>query len=151
MNGARRDAMPGRSDSTTLVLRRVVAHERPRVFEAFTRAELMSRWFCATEEGTAEVRSDFREGGVFEIDMRSPSGEIAHHHGRFLEIVPGRRIVMSWNSSAVENTEVSIDLEDVEGGCQITLSHHDLPSEWLEPHEEGWGVILKRIEKTLKG
>jgi uncharacterized protein YndB with AHSA1/START domain len=143
--------MEERSDSTTLVLRRVVAHGRPRVFEAFTRGELMSAWFCAVDEGTAEVRADFREGGAFEIDMKGPRGEVAHHHGRYLEIVPDRRIVMTWTSPAVENTTVSIELEEVEGGCRITLSHRGLPTEWLERHEKGWGVILKRLEASLGG
>jgi uncharacterized protein YndB with AHSA1/START domain len=50
------------------------------------------------------------------------SSTVAHHHGRYLEIVPNVRIVMSRTSPALENTEISVDLEDVEGGSRITLS-----------------------------
>lgn len=57
---------------------------------------------------------------------------------------------MSWTSPAVENSEVSIELEDGEGGCRITLSHHGLPSEWLERHEDGWGIILNRLDSDLR-
>lgn len=133
-----------------LVVRRVVPFERRSVFHAFSSAESMSRWFCAWPNGFSEVTCDFRVGGGFTIDMLGPNGEKVQHRGTYREILPGRRIVFTWSSPAVQDSLVHVELSDVEGGTEIELRHEFLPEEWKERHEAGWGTVLSNLAQVLE-
>ncbi len=71
-----------------IVLTRVFNAPRHLVFEAFSKPELLKRWFGPRGWSLSECEVDFRVGGSFRFVMRGPSGEEMGMRGRYLEITP---------------------------------------------------------------
>jgi uncharacterized protein YndB with AHSA1/START domain len=75
--------------------------------------------------------------------------------GRFLELVPYRRVVFSygWEDGRMgvspESTTVEIDLTEHDGVTTLRLVHHGLPPEAAEDHERGWAYFLGVLRDTL--
>ena len=73
--------------------------------------------------------------------------------GEYRELVPGNKIVFTWqwdddddwkNISSV----VTVELSDRDGGTELRLTHEQLPSEESrDRHNEGWSSVLDRLEK----
>ncbi len=135
-----------------LEIKRVFATDRLTLFEALTRPEIMAEWFYGMEEGRAEVDSDFRVGGKYEIRMYKADGEesgCAEYapHGEFLEIDAPSKVVFTWISEGfVDHSVVTISLEETDGSTELTL-RHELPEPLIPPHREGWGTCLGNLER----
>ncbi len=84
-----------------------------------------------------------------------PGGELRWTHangatvvGRFLELVPHRRVVFTygWDDGRMgvppESTTVEIDLVETGGATTLRLAHHGLPPEAVDAHEHGWTYFL---------
>jgi uncharacterized protein YndB with AHSA1/START domain len=75
--------------------------------------------------------------------------------GRFLELVPHRRLVFSygWEDGRMgvppESTTVEIDLAENAGATTLRLVHHGLPPEAVDDHERGWTYFLDILRDTL--
>ena len=81
--------------SLTLV-RRIAA--RPSiVFEAMTTAEGVAAWFGPDDLPVVRAEMDARVGGAYRVHFRTLDGRDHEACGEFLEVVPPRRIVMSWS------------------------------------------------------
>lgn len=61
--------------------------------------------------------------------------------GENVRLIPDRQIVQSWRSGDFQEQDpdsmVTINLEDMEGGCLLTLIHENIPNEQPD-YEEGW-------------
>jgi uncharacterized protein YndB with AHSA1/START domain len=93
-----------------------------------------------------------------------PGGELRWTHpdgstvvGRFVELVPHRRIVFTygWEDGklgvAPESTTVEIDLVEEDGITTLRLVHRGLPPEAVADHERGWEYFLGRLQAVLRG
>jgi uncharacterized protein YndB with AHSA1/START domain len=62
--------------------------------------------------------------------------------GEILVLEPGRRIVQSWRSTEFPqghpSSHLEIVLEEVPGGCEVTLIHTEIPDGQGDQYEEGW-------------
>src|ERR1700735_1898677 len=75
-----------------LVLTRTFDAPRRLVFEAWTKAEHVAKWFTPRPLTTSECVVDFRPGGTFRIVMRMPQGGEHPFDGRFTEIAAPERL-----------------------------------------------------------
>jgi uncharacterized protein YndB with AHSA1/START domain len=75
-----------------LVLSRTFDAPRRLVFEAWTKAEHVARWFTPRPLTTSECVVDFRPGGRFRVVMRMPDGAEHPMEGTFTEAVPPERL-----------------------------------------------------------
>jgi uncharacterized protein YndB with AHSA1/START domain len=91
-----------------------------------------------------------------------PGGELRWTHpdgstvaGRFLEVVPHRRVVFSygWEDGRMGvpggSTRVEIDLIEKDGATLLRLVHHGLPPETVDDHELGWSYFLGVLRDAL--
>lgn len=80
-------------DNKTLTIRRRFDAPRSRVWQAYTDADLLDRWWAPKPWKAETVAMDFRVGGNWHYAMQGPEGE--QHFGRmdFLEIDPENRYV----------------------------------------------------------
>jgi uncharacterized protein YndB with AHSA1/START domain len=68
--------------------------------------------------------------------------------GRFVELVPHRRVVFTygWEDGRMgvppESTTVEIDLTEEDGATTVRLVHHGLPPAVVDDHEQGWAYFL---------
>ncbi len=131
----------------TVVVKKVISAPRDEVFEAFTDAEIMSKWFFPDEDMSAEVTNNPVVGGDYTLKMYAKNGDIYTHVGEYKEISPPEKLVFTWNSDFVQNTVVTVILEESGSGTEVTISHDLLPSvEMAENHRGGWTGCLNRLE-----
>ena len=96
---------------------------------------------------------DPRPGGTFRVEFANRSDIAA---GKFVEVVPNRRVVFSWGWEGNEHvppgsSTVEIDLERDGKGTRLRLVHRGLPDAAIASHTEGWDYFLPRLEDVAEG
>jgi uncharacterized protein YndB with AHSA1/START domain len=76
-----------------IVLTRVFDAPRRLVWEAFSKAELLKRWFGPRGWSLAVCEVDFKVGGGFRFVLRGPEGQEMGMRGVYRELVPPERSV----------------------------------------------------------
>ena len=76
-----------------IVLTRVFDAPRRLVFDAFTKPELLQRWFGPHGWSMPVCEVDLRVGGTFRFVLRGPDGKEMGMRGVYREIVPPERSV----------------------------------------------------------
>jgi uncharacterized protein YndB with AHSA1/START domain len=80
--------------------------------------------------------------------------------GEILALDPGRRIAQSWRASDFPeghaHSRLEVFLEDVPGGCEVTLVHSEIPEGLGDQYEEGWSThyfvpMKKHFGSAAKG
>ncbi|WP_224249497.1 SRPBCC family protein [Hyalangium gracile] len=137
---------------TVRVTRRFEASAE-RVFNAWLEPERARKFLFATPTGQM-VRADIdaRVGGSFcFVDRRS--GEDVEHVGTYLEIDRPRRLVFTFGvpKYSSDNTRVTVEIVPRGTGCELTLVHEGVLTDYVSQTEAGWGKILGGLEATLSG
>ena len=83
------------ADDRELHLRRSFAAPPALVFDAFTRPELLVRWYGARGWNLVECEVDLCVGGAYRFVSRGPGGEEMGQSGVFREVDPPARLVMT--------------------------------------------------------
>ena len=76
-----------------IVLTRVFDAPRARVFDAWTRPELLGRWFLPRGWSLVVCEVDLRVGGAWRFVVRGPDGTDMETGGVYREVVPPERFV----------------------------------------------------------
>jgi len=121
-------------------LKREIKAPTELVYRAISRGML----FRDTGILNDSLEMDFRTGGRYRFDWIS-GGTV---DGEFIEIVPHRKVVLTWRTTGVEAptqgwTTVTIDLEAHGRHTSMSLRHDDIPAgKSLEDHKSGWETSL---------
>jgi uncharacterized protein YndB with AHSA1/START domain len=115
------------------------------VFRYLTDPAAMVRWMG--QHATLEPAA----GGTFEVDING-----VPVRGRYLEIDPPRRIVVSWGVAGSADlppgtTEVEFTLTPAGGGTRLRLVHRNLPASQAPMHGTGWTHFLDRLAVAAAG
>lgn len=141
-----------------LVISRTLAAPRALVFEAWSTADHMKRWFCPEGFTVPEAEVDFRPGGVCNICMRSPDGQDFWSRGRYLEIVPPDRLVFTTGLGEADapkfTAHTTVTFEDHMRGTRMTVhQQYEVFDEAfmsaIEGATEGWRTTLDKLEKEV--
>jgi uncharacterized protein YndB with AHSA1/START domain len=155
-------ATPG--PKSKVEVRRTIAASRERVFEAFARQELMDRWMCrdAASHVIRYLEFDFRVGGGFALDIRTPDGHVYLHRSTYVEIKRPEKIVFSWNidqtdaaghkvTDRTEETVVTVLLLERGKSTEVVLTH-DLGAAAAEErgdYQRGWTGCLEKLAEIV--
>lgn len=138
-----------------LELRGVLDAGRPRVFELLTDPQEIARWWGPHGFTTPEIALDLRIGGGYRFTMQPPEGEAFHLRGEFTHIVPGERLVYTfeWEEPDPDDvvTTVSLTLGRLERErTELSLVQGEFATEArLELHRGGWTDGFERIAAVL--
>jgi hypothetical protein len=79
------------------------------------------------------------------------NGAITEHHGRFIEIVPHRRLVFDLVAPDRPRvaTRVTVEIAPRKSGCDLALSLEDVPPEETNYSEARWMGMLYGLGETL--
>ncbi len=137
----------------TLVVRRTVAAPAARVFSAWTRPELLVKWWGPPGVRCPTAEVDLRIGGAYRIVNQLPDGTLLEIAGQFVEIVEPHRLVYTWRlGPAVTGDRVTVLFEPKGDATEIVIRHEHLPSELTrEEHGRGWEGCLDGLERLLGG
>jgi uncharacterized protein YndB with AHSA1/START domain len=155
---------PGTLELTTrgereIAFRRVFAAPREHVFDAFTRPELLKRWFFGAPGGTLAVCDvALKAGDSFRYVWRSPDGSEMGMGGTCLEMVRPARIVATekfdqpWYPGAAVGTIIFTE----EGGVTVLTQTIRYESQGARdavlatPIEHGVALGYDRLAELLK-
>lgn len=115
------------------------------VYDYFTRAEAMTTWMGQY------ASLDPTPGGVFAVDI-----EGAAVRGRFVELDPPHRIVVTWGFPGSDDlptgaSTLQVDLVRDGDGTRVEIVHRGLPATRADRHRAGWRHFLDRLETAVSG
>jgi uncharacterized protein YndB with AHSA1/START domain len=132
--------------STDIRIERLLAATIDRVYDAWTRPELLTRWYCPNPALDLKVEADVRVGGEYVVTM----GPYVVR-GRYTEVDPPQLLGFTWQWDHEDGqSQVRVELTEVEGGTRMLLNHTGLSSpEDASGHLEGWELQLVRLVSAL--
>lgn len=141
-----------------LVLTRLINAPRDNLYRCWTEPELLKQWFAPKPYTTPVVNLDLRVGGANLIVMKSPDGQEIELPGTYLEIVPGRKVVMTdaysgdWmpKTSSKPFSTMIITFDDEDGKTRYTARVRHWSAEDKTSHEnmgfhQGWGICADQL------
>ena len=139
------------SEPLKLVVSRHFDAPAEAVFDAWLDEKALGNWLFATPDGVMQrVEVDPRVGGEFVVVEKR--GELlVEHIGTYEEIARPRRLVFVFGVPQFFPgvTRVTVDIVPQETGCQLTLLHEGVLSEYRDRTRTGWTLILDGLSSTL--
>jgi uncharacterized protein YndB with AHSA1/START domain len=136
-------------ESATVSVRRHFAASPEKIFDAWLDPAQARRFLFKTPTGQMKrVDIDARVGGDFTIVERRGDAD-AEHTGEYLEILRPRRLIFTFAVAGFPATRVTIDIVDATGGgCDLTLTHDGVLSEYADKTRQGWTGILEGLARV---
>lgn len=106
------------TEVSELVMERVLDAPRERVFEMFTKAEHLQKWWGPKKVGIATVEFDARVGGEMFLAERGSDGTMHYFAGSVREIVPPSRIVIAFHTVDADRKRVGLAWAAIPEGWQ---------------------------------
>ncbi|GAA2296420.1 SRPBCC family protein [Actinomadura luteofluorescens] len=146
---------------------RVSRHVKARpsdVYRALVDADAIMKW-RVPDGMTSEVHEfDGREGGAFRIsltyDAPTAAGKSSAHtdtyHGRFVEIVPGERVVEVFEFETGDpalqgEMTMTTTLTEVDGGTEVLIVHEGMPDTVpAADNETGTRMALDNLARLVE-
>lgn len=138
-----------------LVITRRFEAPRELVFEAWTRAEHLARWWAPQDCTLLSCEVDVRPGGAWYRRMRSRDGREHVKRGVYREIAAPERLVFTYLNEAADGScgpemLVTVTFEEDAGGTRLTLRQtgFEAPAE-RDAHTGGWTSALGGLANYL--
>jgi len=141
----------------SFTLERVYDASPARVFQAWANIEAKARWFVGPADWQVLERTlEFRVGGRERLRGRKGSGVISTFDSVYLDIVPDRRIVYSYDMH-LDETHISVSLATVQlepegGGTRLILTEQGAFLDGYDDagsRERGTRVLLEQLGAAL--
>jgi uncharacterized protein YndB with AHSA1/START domain len=143
----------------SLTISRTFAASRELVFQAWSSAEHLKRWFCPAGYSVPDAHVEFRVGGAFNICMRSKEGRDHWTKGHYAEIVPHSRLAIDMNAVDTEDRPLFraytiVTLSDEGGATRLEVTQNytvfdALAAPMIEGASQGWSQTLDRLEQEV--
>lgn len=111
-----------RTGPCQMTVRRVFDAPARLVFAAWTRPELMMRWWVPRSIGIvlSACRIDARTGGSYRFEFDVGQGETMAFFGRYLDVIPDRLLVWT-NEESADGAVTKVIFEEVDGRTHLVL------------------------------
>jgi uncharacterized protein YndB with AHSA1/START domain len=123
-----RTTVERKSDREVVVTRTINGPARI-VFEAFTRAELLRRWWVPRSMGMTllSCEVDARVGGKYRLEFDVGGAEPAAFFGTYVEVQPYSRLAWTNEEGGDDGSVTTVTFEDKDGKTLVVL-HESYPS-----------------------
>jgi uncharacterized protein YndB with AHSA1/START domain len=133
-----------------LVVKRRFKAPVERVYAAWTDAEQMKCWFAPGNMSVPAAEADVRVGGRYRVQMSEGGSDCEFHTagGVYLEIIPNRRLVFTWQWEGSDlETVVTLEFRSVSAKeTELTLIHEGFDTEdTRDKHGLGWDGCLAKL------
>jgi uncharacterized protein YndB with AHSA1/START domain len=136
-----------RSSDTKVVVTRSFDAPARLVFAAWTKPELMRRWWIPKSMGMSLVacEMDVRVGGSYRFEIKHPEFEQPMaFFGRYTEVVQDRKLVWT-NEESEAGAVTTVTLDEVDGKTRLVLSEVYPTKEALD--ENMGGMLPEQFEQ----
>ncbi|WP_459503579.1 SRPBCC family protein [Bacillus sp. C1] len=125
------------------------------LYQAWTKH--FDRWFAApgTLLMTREVNTVFFFETIYKPEADSEVQRYPHY-GRFLRLEKNRIVEMTWvtgnGGTKGAETVVKVELEPLDNGTKLSLTHKGFPDEESKSqHEQAWPIVLEQLNTCMSG
>lgn len=140
-----------------LVMEKIIAAPRARVFKAWSDPEQLKHWFAPKPYTLSIKKMDFRPGGSFRMAMQAPSGEKHFFMGTYREVVSPVKIIWTGeflNGPAEQmRTEITFEENGQKTKIKVWQTFLVLTPE-TELHtrgaEQGWTMTLDQLAELSR-
>jgi uncharacterized protein YndB with AHSA1/START domain len=117
-----------RKSERELVVTRTFDGPARIVFEAWTKPELLKRWWAPKSTGVCllSCEADVRVGGRYRFELGHEASKPMAFFGRYIEVTPHSRLV--WTNDESEDGAVTTVTFDERGGRTLLVLHELYPS-----------------------
>jgi uncharacterized protein YndB with AHSA1/START domain len=122
----------------TLVFVRELKHSPAKVWRAITDPREMQAWAPFDPDRTLDAT------GPVQLTMAGPQPEITAGHVRRAEAP--RLLEYTWAGDLLR-----WELEEIPGGCRLTLHHTVEDKSWLAKVTAGWHICIDVLDRALDG
>lgn len=141
------------NDRESLTITRLYPVTPEKVWRAWTDPQALRQWFRPNASFSVPVvETDVRAGGRFRILMTDAKGEEFDLTGVYHEVVPARKLVMTWGwkNQPGQESLVTLTLRPSKQGTQLELRHDQYVDMENQPtHEQGWNGALDKLASVL--
>ena len=119
-----------RTSEREMVVTRTFNGPARLVFEAWTKPELLKKWWAPKSYGIDFVscEADVRAGGRYRFVFAHPaSAQPMAFFGRYIEVIPGSRLVWTNEESGEAGAVTTVTFED-RGGVTLVVMHDLYPT-----------------------
>src|SRR5277367_5005623 len=146
--------MVERKSERELVLTRTFNGPARLVFEAWTKPELLKRWWVPKSAGVSllSCELDVRAGGRYRFELGHDAAKPMAFFGRYIEVIPHSRLVWT-NEESDEGAVTTVTFEE-KGGKTLLVLHELYPSkEALNAAgtgaADGMGELFGQLDELL--
>lgn len=152
------NAAPTPSASLSLLVRRLVNGDAERVFNAWTRADQIMKWWGPAHVTCPQCDVDLQVGGRYRIANLLPDGSIIWIIGQFLRVEQPSLLEYSWQSGADPQFDpeaaqrVTVRFLAKGPKTEIVVEHKHIPDEQARTnHNFGWLGCLDGLVTFMDG
>jgi uncharacterized protein YndB with AHSA1/START domain len=134
-----------RKSERELVITRTINGPARIVFEAFTKPELLKRWWVPKSAGVSllSLEADVRVGGRYRLVFGQDASKTMTFYGRYIEVTPHSRLV--WTNEEGDDGGAVTTVTFEEKGGRTLLVMHD-----LYPSKEALEAVLAGMEVGMR-
>ena len=136
-----------RKSERELVVTRTFNGPARVVFEAWTKPELLKRWWAPKSTGVTllSCEADIRVGGTYRFVFGHGGSEPMAFHGRYLEVTPHSRLVWTNEEGGDGGAVTTVTFEE-NGGKTLLVVHELYPSKEALDGARASGVEAGTLE-----
>jgi uncharacterized protein YndB with AHSA1/START domain len=145
-----------RKSERELVITRTINGPARIVFEAFTKPELLRRWWVPKSFGLSllSCEADVRVGGQYRFVFKHGDSKPVEFFGRYIEVTPPSRLVWT-NDEGGEGGPVTTVTFEEKGGKTLLIMHDLFPSKealdaaMASGEKSGMGETFDQLDELL--
>lgn len=139
--------------ASDMIVTRLFDAPRQLVWDAWSKPEMMRKWWGPKHFTTPVADLDFRKGGAYRIVMRAPDGTDFPFHGHFLEVNPIDRIVFDSIIENLKDTQLvtTVTFTDEGKKTRVTVRQQRPADPAASAGQfQGWSETLEKLAAALR-
>ena len=147
------DPLSPDSPSLSLVVRRTIPATPEFLFQAWTEATSLIKWWGPLGVKCVEAQVDLRVGGVYRIANQFPDGKIIWITGQYEYIEFPHKLIYTWRVEGVSGPieRVTVEFELTNEGTEVIVTHERIAeSRVRDEHEAGWNGCFDGLASYVR-
>jgi uncharacterized protein YndB with AHSA1/START domain len=143
------------SDDRVLTVSRVIATTPEKLFDAFTKPDILLKWWGPEGANVGDHELDIRVGGRWRTALENTMGGTFVCSGIYKAIERPRHISFTWawlqeNGERGHETLVDVSFEKVERGTKLTVVQKTFENNaQRDLHSQGWSSTFNKLERLF--